>query len=212
MDLYFAPLACSLSARIAAYEANAAIQFHQVDNKLKRVLDGSADYLAINPQGQVPVLKLDSGELLTENPAVLQAIADAHPKSGLVPAAGIERLRVQQWLNFVTSELHKFVFIALLDAKAPEGAKQYARDKAVPRFDYLNRHLTGRDFLTDHFTIADAYLVTILNWTAPSGIDLAKWPTVASYHRRMHARPAIAKAFAEELALYREEQARQKAA
>lgn len=212
MDLYFAPLACSLSARIAAYEANAPITFHQVDNKQKRVLDGSADYLALNPQAQVPVLKLDSGDLLTENPAVLQAIADAYPKSGLVPAGGIDRYRVQQWLNFVTSELHKFVFIALLDAKAPEGARQYARDKAVPRLDYLNKHLTGRDFLTNRFTIADAYLVTILNWATPSGIDLARWPAVAAYYQRMHARPAVAKAFAEELALYREEQARQKAA
>jgi glutathione S-transferase len=212
MDLYFAPLACSLSARIAAYEANAPIQFHQVDTKAKRVLDDTADFLALNSQGQVPVLKLDSGDLLTENPAVLQAIADAHPKAGLVPASGIDRYRVQQWLNFVTSELHKFVFIALLDPKAPEGAKQYARDKAVPRFDYLNTHLTGRDFLTDRFTIADAYLVTILNWAAPSGIDLSKWPAVASYYQRMHARPAVAKSFAEELALYREEQARQKAA
>jgi len=212
MDLYFAPLACSLSARITAYEANAPVIFHQVDNKQKRVLDGSADYLAINPQAQVPVLRLDSGELLTENPAVLQAIADAYPKAGLVPAGGIARYRVQQWLNFVTSELHKIVFIALLDAKAPEGAKQYAREKAVARFDYLNKHLTGREFLTDRFTIADAYLVTILNWAAPSGIDLAKWPAVTAYHQRMHQRPAIAKAFAEELALYREEQARQKAA
>ena len=120
---------------------------------------------------------------------------------------------MQQWLNFVTSELHKFVFIALLDAKAPEGAKQYARDKAVPRFDYLDKHLTGRDFLAiDRFTIADAYLVTILNWAAPSGIDLKQWPAVAAYYQRMHARPAVAKAFAEELTLYREEQARQKAA
>jgi glutathione S-transferase len=212
MDLYFAPLACSLSARITAYEVNAPVTFHQVDNKQKRVLDGSADYLAINPQGQVPVLRLDNGELLTENPAVLQAIADAHPKAGLVPAGGLDRYRVQQWLSFVTSELHKFVFIALLDAKAPDGAKQYARDKAVSRFDYLNRHLTGRDFLTDRFTIADAYLVTILNWAAPSGIDLKQWPAVTAYYDRMRQRPAVAKAIGEEFALYREEQARQKAA
>lgn len=212
MELYFAPLACSLSARIAAYEANAPVNFHQVDNKTKRVIDGSADYLAINPQAQVPVLKLDNGDLLTENPAVLQAIADAYPKAGLVPAGGIDRYRVQQWLNFVTSELHKFVFIALLDAKAPEGAKQYAREKAVARFDYLNKHLTGRDFLTDRFTIADAYLVTILNWAAPSGIDLKQWPAVAAYYDRIRQRPAVAKAIAEEFALYREEQARQKAA
>ena len=120
---------------------------------------------------------------------------------------------MQQWLSFTTSELHKFVFIALLDDHAPDGAKAYARDKAVPRLDYLDRHLDGRDFVAaDRFTVADAYLVTILNWARPSGIDLARWPAVAAYHQRMLQRPSVARAFAEELALYREEQARWKAA
>lgn len=212
MDLYFAPLACSLSARIALYEAGAAANFIQVDTKAKTLVADGEGFLGINPQGQVPVLRTDDGTLLTENPVVLQAIGDAYPNAGLVPPPGAARYQVQQWLNFVTSELHKFVFMALLDAHAPEGAKQYARDKAVPRFDYLNAHLTSRDFLTDRFTVADAYLVTILNWAAPSGIDLAQWPAVAAYFQRQHQRPSIAKAFAEELALYREEQARQKAA
>ncbi len=212
MDLYFAPLACSLSARIALYEAGAQADFIQVDTRAKTLVAGGASFLTVNPLGQVPVLRRDGGALLTENPVVLQAIGDAYPGSGLVPPPGAARYPVQQWLNFVTSELHKFVFIALLDAQAPEGAKLYAREKAVPRFDYLDAHLAGSDFLTGRFSVADAYLVTILNWAAPSGIDLARWPAVAAYFKRQHQRPSIAKAFAEELVLYREEQARQKAA
>lgn len=211
MELYFAPMACSLSGRIAAYEAGAAVTFHQVDTRAKKLLAGG-DFLAVNAMGQVPVLRTDGGTLLAENPVVLQAIADAYPASGLIPASGPARYEVQQWLNFVTSELHKFVFIALLDPKAAEGARQYARDGAARRFAYLEAHLNGRDFLTDRFTVADAYLVTILNWAAPSGIDLAQWPPVAAYHKRLQQRPAVAKAIAEEFALYREEQARQKAA
>jgi glutathione S-transferase len=210
MELYFAPLACSLSGRIALYEAGADAKFHQVDTGAKRLLAGG-DFLAVSPQGQVPVLRLDSGELLTENPVVLQAIADAHPASGLVPVNGVARYRVQQWLNFITSELHKFVFIALLDDKAPQGAKEYARANVARRFDYLNAHLANREFLTDRFCVADAYLVTILNWAAPSGIDLSKWPSVAAYHQGLLTRPSVARAFGEELVLYREEQARQKA-
>ena len=211
MELYFAPLACSLSARIALYEAGAAATFHQVDTHTKRLAEGG-DFLGLAPQGQVPVLKTDSGDLLTENPVVLQAIADAYPHAGLIPPAGLPRYRVQQWLSFVTSELHKFVYIALLDDAAPEGAKQYARDKAVPRLAYLDAHLTGREFLLDRFTVADGYLFTILNWSGAGGIDLARWPAVEAYYKRLLQRPAIAKALTEELALYRAEQARRKAA
>lgn len=210
MELYFSPLACSLSARIALYEAGADATFVYVDTKTGRTEDGS-DFRALNPQGQVPVLKTPFG-VLTENPAVLQCIADAYPASGLAPASGPDRYRLQEWLNFVTSELHKQVFIALLDEKSPEGAKQYARDKAGPRLDYLNAKLDGREFLLDRFTVADAYLLTILNWAAPSGIDLAKWPNVQAYHARMRARPAVARALAEEFKLYGEQQARRKAA
>lgn len=212
MELYFAPLACSLATRIALYEAAAKAKFHQVDTKTKRLSDGR-DFHPVNAMGQVPVLRTDEGDLLTENPVVLQCVADAHPRSGLIPASGIGRYRVQQWLNFITSELHKVVFIPLLDAKAPDGAKQYARAQVDSRFAYLNDHLKTNEFLSGGtFTIADAYLVTILNWTQPTGIDLAKWPAVQTYFQRMHARPSIAKAFAEELALYKEELARSAAA
>ena len=162
--------------------------------------------------GQVPVLRCDDGATLTENPAVLQYVADRFPAAGLAPAGGFERNRLQQWLNFVTSELHKVVFIPLLDPQAPEGAKEYARAKMRARFAYLDHHLAGSDYLLDRFTVADAYLVTVLNWTKATGIDLKQWPAIDAYFTRLHQRPSVAKAFAEELALYKEEQAGKSAA
>jgi len=210
MELYFSPLACSMATRIAFYEAGVEAKFNQVDSKTKLVADGT-DYRTINPLGQVPVLRGDDGELLTENPAVLQYVADHYPQSGLAPAAGPERYRLQQWLNFVTSELHKLVFSPLLNPTAPQGAKEFAREKAEPRFAYLNDRLAGRDYLLDHFTVADAYLVTVLNWAKYAGIDLAKWSVVQAYFTRLQNRPSVAKALAEELALYAEERARQSA-
>src|ERR1041385_9464883 len=116
MDLYFSPLACSMATRIALYEIGANAGFIQVDTKSKRVEDGS-DFLAVNGMGQVPVLRTDEGELLTENPAVLQYVADRFPAVGLAPQGGVARHRLQQWLNFTTSELHKVVFVPLLDPK-----------------------------------------------------------------------------------------------
>jgi glutathione S-transferase len=212
MELYFAPLACSLSSRIALYEAGAAARFVQVDTRAHRAADGG-DFYAVTMQGQVPVLTTDDGERLTENPAVLQFIADHHPESGLAPPAGsMARYRLQQWLNFVTSELHKVVFIPLLDSKAPEGAKAYAREKTQRRLDTLNAHLEGREFLLDRFTVADAYLVTVLNWAPYAGIDLAQWPAIAAYNERLRQRPSVARALAEEFALYKEELAKRQAA
>mgnify|MGYP001555843124 CR=1 FL=1 len=200
MELYFAPLACSMATRIALYEAGAEARFTQVDTRARRVSDGS-DYLAINPLGQVPVLRSESGQLLTENPVVLQHVAEAYPQAGLMPADPAGRLRLQQWLGFITTELHKLVFSPLLDPKAPEGARTYAKDKAVPRFDHLERELAGRDFLLDRFSIADAYLVTVLNWSSAAGIDLGQWPAVNAYRKRLLQRPAVARAVTEERAL-----------
>ena len=212
MDLYFSPLACSMATRIALYEIGAKAGFIQVDTKAKRVEDGS-DFLAINDMGQVPVLRTDEGELLTENPVVLQYVADRYPASGLAPRAGtLERYRMQQWLNFTTSELHKAVFTILLDPKSPEEAKAYARGKAALRLSHLAKHLEGREFLLDRFTIADAYLTTVLNWGRYSGVDLAQWPAVHAYYHRLLERPSVAKALAEEIALYQAEQARRNAA
>jgi glutathione S-transferase len=212
MDLYFSPLACSMATRITLYEIGAKAGFIQVDNKAKRLEDGS-DFLAINDMGQVPVLRTDEGELLTENPVVLQYVADRYPTSGLAPQPGsMERYRLQQWLNFTTSELHKVVFTTVLDPRSPEDAKAYARGKAAPRLGHLAKHLEGRQFLLDRFTIADAYLTTVLNWGRYSGIDLREWPAVQAYQQRMLERPSVAKAVSEEIALYKAEQARRNAA
>ena len=211
MDLYFSPLACSMATRIALYEAGANAGFIQVDTRSKRVEDGG-DFLAVNSMGQVPALRTDTGELLTENPAVLQYVADRFPSSGLAPQGGVERYRLQQWLNFTTSELHKVVFVPLLDPKASDGAKAYAREKAPQRLAHLAKHLESREFVLDRFTIADAYLVTVLNWGRYSGVDLAQWPAVNAYYHRMLERPSVARALSEEIALYKAEQARRSAA
>jgi len=210
MNLYFSPMACSLATRIALYEAGADAQFTSVDTRAKRVEDGS-DFLAITAMGQVPALRTDEGFLLTENTAVLQYVADRFPSAHLAPPPGPERARLQQWLGFIGTELHKALFVPLLDPKAPADVKTYARDKAALRLGLLQDHLSKHEFLLDRFSVADAYLTTVLNWGQYSGIDLAQWPAVQDYYQRMIKRPSIAKAVGEEFALYRAEKARQAA-
>ena len=207
MNLYFAPMACSLASRITAYEAEAPVGFTQVDTRRKKVADGS-DFFAVNPMGQVPALRLDDGSILTENTAVLPYLADRFPVSGLMPASGDERARAQQWLGFITTELHKALFVPLLDPHAPEPVKAYVREKAGLRLDLLQKHLDGREFVLDRFSVVDAYLVTVLNWAPYAGVDLAAWPAVQAYHQRMLKRPAVGRAVGEEFALYRAEQAK----
>ena len=213
MELYFAPLACSLATRIALYEAGADARFHLTDTKTKRLAEGG-DFLAINPLGQVPTLRTDAGELLTENAVVLQYVADQYPAAGLAPPpdAGMPRYRLQQWLAFIATELHKAVFIPLLDRNAPDGAKEFARSKLPARMQHLSNALHGRDHLLDRFSVADGYLTTVLNWAQYARIDVAPWPMVQAYLQRMLARPAVARALAEELALYRADLARRAAA
>ncbi len=142
---------------------------------------------------------------------MLQYIADRHPAAELAPTDGMERYRLQKWLSFIAAELHKAIFIPLLDRTAPAGAKEFAREKAAARFDYLAQRLEGREFLLDRFSVADCFLATVLNWAQYAGIELARWPAVQAYFERMRARPSIARAFAEELALYRAELARRNA-
>lgn len=203
MDLYFAPLSCSLATRIALYESGQAANFYQVLLATRRTTAGE-DYLAINPKGQVPALRTDEGRFLTEGAAILQYVADLAPASGLAPAAGsFERYELQQWLNYIASEIHKQVFFTIFNPAIPPEAKTFARDTALPtQYDYLSRHLQDRQFLLGEiFTVADAYLVTTLNWAAPAGVDLARWPVLAAYRERLCARPAVGRALSEELAL-----------
>ena len=212
MELYFSPMACSLASRIALYEAGANdVQFIEVDTKTKRTRDG-ANYLDIYPLGMVPLLRLDDGSLLKENAAILQYIAARYPDAQLAPKDDIGRARLQQWLGFVGTELHKALFIPLFDQKAPEGTRQHTLKKYESRWNYLNDHLSGRQYLLDRFSVADAYLYTILNWTVPTNVDLAPWPAIKGYRESLQARPSVAKAFLEEMALYRAELARQQAA
>jgi glutathione S-transferase len=205
MEIYYSPLACSLSTRIAVYEAGAEekARLVRVNTKSQTTADG-ADYRAINPKGLVPAVRTAEGEVLSENAAVLQYIADAFAEAGLAPAAGdMERYRLQQWLSFVGSELHKAVFAPLLSPTADEGAKAYARQGAAARLDYLAAHLEGREYLLDRFSVADAYLAAVLNWAQFVKIDLAAWPAIVAYRERVAARPAVARALKEEFELYR---------
>ncbi|HXH44678.1 MAG TPA: glutathione binding-like protein [Bradyrhizobium sp.] len=213
MDLYFSPLACSMATRVSLYEAGAEANYLEVDPPTKRVLNDDSDFRAVNPIGLVPTLRTDEGVVLTENAAILQYVADRFPESGLGASAGLARTRLHQWLCFIGTELHKGLFMPLLDRKAPQEAKAYALEKNLSRLDYLDNHLQGRDFLLDHFSVADAYLVTVINWAAATPpIELATWPNVKAYHERLRQRPSIARAIAEEFELYKAEQARKKAA
>jgi len=208
MDLYFAPLACSMATRISLYEAGADAHYIQRDRN-KRLPDGS-DFNAINPLGMVPTLRTDDGEILTENTAVLQYVAEQFPKAKLAPTNGIERARLQKWLSFVSTELHKGTFMPLFSSAAPAEAKSYALSLADARFAILEKHLTGREFLLDRFSIADAYLFTVLNWTGATPLKLDSYPAIQAYIARLQQRPSIAKSLGEEVALYKAE--KQKAA
>jgi glutathione S-transferase len=213
MDLYFSPLACSMATRVALYEAGADATFLEVDPKTKRIQQDNADFLAINPLGLVPTLRTDDGDILTENAAILQYVASRFPGAQIAASSDRERSHLHQWLCFIGTELHKGLFINLLDRKAPAEVHAYTLKKGLSRLDYLNTYLEGREFLLDHFTVADAYLVTVLNWSrATPQIDFANWPNVKNYLSRLRKRPSVARALAEELTLFEAEQERHRAA
>lgn len=203
MELYFSPLACSLASRIALYEAGADVSFVEVDARTKRTARGD-DYLQIHPLGLVPALCSDGGELLTESAAILQFIAARYPDAQLAPRDEWATRILQQWLSFIGSELHKQVFVPLLDKSAPDVVKRYALDRAAAPLALLERHFSSHEFLLDRFSVADAYLTAILNWTVATPVDLAPYPHVRDYHRRLRERPSIARATAEEFARYQQ--------
>lgn len=205
MELFFSPMACSLASRTVLYEMGADARFTQVDSKAKRTLDGR-DYWQINPMGQVPALRTAEGWLLTENAAVLQYLAEARPDAGLLPADADARARVRQWLGFIGTELHKAVFVPLLDPQAGAEVKAYSMEKAALRLDVLEAHLQQHDYLEGGYSVADIYLAVVLNWAPYAGVDLAAWPAVKAYHRRINQREAVARALGEEFALFQEEQ------
>jgi glutathione S-transferase len=194
MKLYYSPGACSLSPHIALREAGVPVELKKVDLAAKQ-LDGGGDYLQVNGKGQVPVLELPDGSVLTEGPAIVQYIADQNPDSKLAPKAGtLERYRLQEWLNFITSELHKQFSPLFNKAAAPEW-KAGVMANIRKRFDWLNKQLDGKTYLMgEQFTVADGYLFTILNWARHVGLDLADWPAIKTYHERVRARPKVQEA------------------
>jgi glutathione S-transferase len=194
VKLYYSPGACSLSPHIVAREAGIALDLVKVDLKARKLADG-ADYARINGKGYVPALALDDGQLLTEGPAIVQYLADRAPDSGLAPANGtLERYRLQEWLNFLTSEIHKS-FSPLFNPAAAEGWKQAARDNIARRFDWIAERLGPNPYLMgERFTVADAYLFTLVNWYQWTGIDLGRWPALKAYHARVAARPKVQEA------------------
>jgi glutathione S-transferase len=198
MKLFYSPGACSLSPHIVLREAGVDVALERVDLKSKTTAAG-ADFTAINPKGQVPTLQLDSGEILTEGPVIVQYLSDLNPAAGLTGAPGsMTRWRVLEWLNHITSELHKG-FSPLFRPNTPDAYKEIARANLAAKFDALEKHMAGRQFLTgDAFTAADAYLFTVMNWGRFTGIDIARWPTLAAWHARVAARPKVQEALAAE--------------
>ena len=194
MKLYYCPGACSLSPHIVAREAGIPVDLVKVDLKAKQLSDGSA-YGDGNGKGYVPAIKLDDGQMLTEGPAIVQYLADQKPDSKLAPKAGtMERYRLQEWLNFITSELHKAIGTFFNPAVTPEWRKGVA-DRLDLRLAYVASQLQGKQYLMgDQFTVADAYLFTVLNWAPMVKVDLSKWPVLGEYQKRVGSRPKVIEA------------------
>jgi len=206
MKLYYSPGACSLSPHIVSRELGIPVELKKVNTKDKTI-EGGGDYWKVNARGYVPALELDNGQILTEGPAIVQYLADQKPDAGLAPKPGsFERYRVQEWLNFLTSEVHK-QFSPLFKPNTPEDYKPVAKQNLATRFDWLDQQLAGKDYLMgSQFTVADAYLFVLLGWTKPTQIDLAKWPNLAAFHKRVGARPKVKEALQAEGLLPKERQ------
>ena len=191
MKLYISPGACSLSPHIVVSEAGINVELEKVNLAEHKTASGQ-DYMTINPKGYVPALRLDDGSVLTEGPAIVQYLADQKPGSGLIPPAGsIDRYRVQEWLHFIGTELHKS-FGALFNKATPDATKETAKANITKRLAYLNDRLAGKQYLMgSNFTVADAYAFTIVNWTNFVGIDLKPYPNLAAYMARVAARPKV---------------------
>jgi glutathione S-transferase len=194
MKLYYSPGACSLSPHIVLREAGLAFEPVLASTKTHKLQDGS-DYYGINPLGYVPMLELDDGTRLREGPAIVQYVADQVPHKNLAPANGtLPRYRLQEWLTFIGTELHK-TFSPLFNPATPEEAKGQFRDKLASRFEFVDQQLEGKEYVMgDHFTVADAYLYVVTRWTKPMNIDIAKFKNLVAHNARIDARPAVQEA------------------
>jgi len=199
MKLYFAPMTCSLSPHIVLRELGLPFELIRVNNQTKATADGR-DFRDINPKGYVAALALDNGEILTEGPAIVQYLADLVPGHSLAAANGSwERTRLQELLNFITSEIHGGS-APLFNADLPEPVKAIFRQKLFKRLGYLNNHLVQKDYLLNTFGLADAYLFTVLKWLPLFNIDINDWPQLAAFMKRIEARPSVQAAMAAEAA------------
>ena len=199
MKLYYSKGACSLSPHIIACEAELPIELVEVDLRTKRTQTGE-DFRLINPNGYVPVLMLDDGNKLLEGPAIVQYLADQASAKKLAPLPGtFERYQLQQWLNFIATEIHKGGFSPLFNPATPEAAKQMAIVSLTARLETVAEQLSSRAFLLgEYFTVADAYLFVTLSWGAYVDVDISHWPVLADYVAKISARPAVQKAMTEE--------------
>ena len=191
MKLYYSPGACSLSPHIILNEGGFSFDKEKVDLASRKTETG-ADYTAVNPDGYVPALRLDDGQVLTEGPAIIQYLADRVPEKQLAPPMGtIERYRLMQWLNFISTELHKG-FSPLFNPQAPEEWKAVTTAQLARRLGSVSLQLEGKDWLLGNdFTVADAYLFTVLGWGRYVGIELERWPVLKAYQDRVFMRPAV---------------------
>ena len=194
MKLYYSPGACSLSPHIVLREAGLAFEPVLASTKTHKLQDGT-DYYGINPKGYVPLLELDNGERLSEGPVIVQYIADQVPAKKLAPPAGtMARYRLQEWLNFITSELHKG-FSPLFNPATPEDYKPMVRQRLRSRLEYVNQQLEGRDYLMgSDFSVADAYLFVVVGWSGYVNVDVSGLPNLDAFMNRVRARPAVQEA------------------
>ena len=194
MKLYYSPGACSLSPHIVLREAGISFEPVMTSTKTHKLQDGG-DFYAINPRGYVPVLELDNGDRLTEGPAIVQYIADQVPDKKLAPPNGtFARSRLQEWLNFTTSEIHK-TYSPLFSPAVPEEYKTMAKAKLADRYRWVDAQLEGKSFLLgDAFSVADAYLFTVTNWARHVGIDISGFKNLGAFMARVAARPAVQEA------------------
>jgi glutathione S-transferase len=198
MKLYYSPGACSLSPHIALLEADLPYDLVKVDLRAKKLEDGE-DFLKVNPKGQVPALTLDSGELITEGPVIVQMIADKVASKNLAPARdSVERYKFLEWLNFITAEVHKN-FGPLFSPVLSDDTKAFFKDRVMGKFKYINGALAGHDYLMGkQFTVADAYLFTMLCWADRMNFDLSALPNLVAYKARVAARPKVKEALTRE--------------
>ncbi|WP_347094159.1 glutathione transferase GstA [Sphingomonas parapaucimobilis] len=198
MKLYFAPETCSLSPHIVMQELGLTYDLVRVNNRTKRTSEGG-DFLAVNPKGYVAALQLDSGDVLTEGPALVQYLADLKPEAGLAPANGtLERTRLQECLNFITSEIHAGSS-PLFNTDLPEAVREIFRTRLFKRFDLIDAQLAKQTYLMgERFTVADAYLFTVLKWMPSLAVDLSDWTNITAYTKRIAARPSVVAALARE--------------